>query len=53
MAQHLENTCRIIYNLKMLCRPDSNKENYVINEKSKIENGIFIPTCKDVKKLEL
>ena len=37
----------------MMGKPDSNKENYVINEKSKKEDGILIATYKDVKKLEL
>ena len=27
--------------MEMLCRPDSNKENYIINEKSKEEDGII------------
>lgn len=39
--------------MEMICRPDSNKENYVINEKSKKEEGILIAMYRDMKKLEL
>ena len=39
--------------MEMICRPGSNKETCVINEKSKIEDGILIAMYRDVKKLEL
>ena len=39
-----------IYLSKMTFRPDRNKKNYVINEKSKIKNGILIAMQRDIQK---
>ena len=39
--------------MEMICRPGSNKETCVINEKSKIEDGILIAMYRDGKRYSM